>query len=195
MIVLACIETNGINMNSTNSLVVCICCVGFLIGCNTDRSQNASKFTLNEVIFLIPANVSVTKSVELKHGAVFEFEGLWGDLKDHRLAVMGEDYGEVNAGDEVQFESDGTVMVNGSRRKSAGVSKSAVENSGVLFFFPGRDVTKSSNESGTPIVEISDGSTYELTNGGIIIEGHEFGPFSSGTVVKIDLDGSVAFNP
>lgn len=182
-------------MNSTRLLVLCICYVSFLIGCNTRQNQNAPKITLSEVSFLIPPNSSVTKSEKLDNGAIFEFEGLWGELSDHRLVVMGEDYGGVKAGDEVQFNSDGTVMINGSLRESAGVGNSAVEHNGVLFYFPGRSVTKSTKEVGVPFVEMPDGAIYELTSDGIVIGGHEYGPFSSGTVVKIDLDGAVAFNP
>lgn len=182
-------------MNSIRLLNGLICCSLLLAGCNMNKRQNVQQIELSEVVFLIPLNYSVTNAEEIEDGAVFEFEGVWGELRNRRLVVMGEDYGVVKAGDEVRFQPSGTVLVNGTQRNSAGLGDSAIENGGVLYYFPRRNVTKSTNEEGTCVVEIADGKTYELTKLGIIIEGHEYGPFSPGTVVKIAPDGSVAFNP
>ena len=61
--------------------------------------------------------------------------------------------------------------------------------------FPGQTVKQLASDDGFPIVEMPDGSKYKLTNGGIIVDGHEYGPYAAKTVVKIDPDGSVSFNP
>lgn len=182
-------------MNSFRLSVICICSSAFLPGCNTQHGQNVQQIMLSEVTFLVPRNLSVTKAEEMENGAVFEIEGLWGELKNGRLVVMGNSYGEVKAGDEVQFNPDGTFLVNGIDRKPAGLGDSAVECEEVLFFFPGQTVKQLPSDEGSPIVEMPDGSKYKLTNGGIIIDGHEYGPYAAKTVVKIDPDGSVAFNP
>lgn len=185
----------GKNMNPFRLLVMSISCSVFLSACNTRESQNTQQITLSNIKFLVPANLTVSNAEELENGAVFEIEGIWGELRNNQLVVMGKSYGEVNAGDEVLFKPDGTFLVNGSPSESTGLADSAVMKNGVLYFFPGRAIKESTNDGGTHFVELPGGATYELTNSGIIIEGHEYGPFSSKTVVKIDPDGSVAFNP
>lgn len=174
--------------------VTFIWCVAFVSGCNTRNAQNVQQISIAEVTFLVPPNLSVTKTEEIDNGAVFEIEGLWGELRNHRLIVMGNDYGKLSEGDEVEFKSDGTFLVNGSVAKSLGLGDSAVAFAGVVFFFPGQTVTYLANQDGNHAVEMPDGTTYELTKGGIKIDGHEYGPYAPKTVVKV-ADGSVAFNP
>ncbi len=182
-------------MNSFRVAVIYFWCSVFMPGCNTQHDQNLQQITLSEVAFLVPHNLSITKVEETDNGAVFEIEGLWGEVTNDRLIVMGKSYGEVKAGDEVQFKPDGTFLVNGSDRISAGLGDSAVEDAGVIFLFPGQTVKRLPGDDGSFAVEMPNGSTCKLTNGGITIDGFEYGPYAPKTVVKIDPDGTVAFNP
>ena len=182
-------------MNSLRLVFASICCSILLLGCNTQRGQDFDHVMLNEVTFLIPRNLTVTKAEEIENGAVFEIEGLWGELSNNRLVVMGKSYGEISAGDEVQFKSDGTFLINGSAREPSGFGNNTVESEGTIYIFPGRTLKQIASDDGSTVVEFPDGTTYMLTDRGIVIDGHEYGPYAANTVVKIDPDGTVAFNP
>jgi len=181
-------------MNFNPFLATLTCCTVFLAGCNNHENQDFTSISLGEVVFSHPNDYAM-RSEQVENGVIFEIEGWWGELRDGRLVVMGRDYGEVKPGDEVQFPLDESVVVNGAVRESTGTGSSAVDNEGVVYFFPGRSVSKSTHEGGDTVVTLPDGETCVLTKEGIIIDEHEFGPYASGAVVRVAADGSVAFNP
>jgi hypothetical protein len=167
----------------------------FLAGCNVRSSVPTKQVSLSGVTFVIPESYDIDESAVENGVALFEFEGLPGEIRDGHLAVLGRNYGEVKQGDVVTFHPDGTFNINGKTPESVGVASNTIESDGVLFMIRGEIVNRTDTSGGAVTFEDLAGRSFKAENGSLTINDFTHGPYASGFVVKVSTDGAITFYP